>query len=40
MEYANAAVVVVEDAELVEEERNIVRFFCFHGDLDDGIALG
>ena len=40
LEYANAAVVVVEDAELVEEERNVVRFLRFHSDLDDGVALG
>ena len=39
LKHANAAVVVVEDAKLIEEKRNVVRFLRLHGDLDDGVAL-
>lgn len=40
LEHANTAVVVVEDAKLVEKKRDVVRFLRFHSDLDDGITLG
>lgn len=39
LEHANTAVVVVEDAKLVEEKGDVVGFLRFHSDLDNGVAL-